>query len=57
MALKLTEKVPQTIIMDGNKALALGAVHAGCRAYFAYPMSPASTILTHMETSQRQGWW
>lgn len=38
----------KNILMDGNKALALGAVHAGCRAYFAYPMSPASTILTHM---------
>lgn len=47
-ALKIPKKVPETIIMDGNKALALGAVHAGCRAYFAYPMSPASTILTHM---------
>lgn len=47
-ALKIPKKNPQTIIMDGNKALALGAVHAGCRAYFAYPMSPASTILTHM---------
>lgn len=47
-ALKIPKKIPETIIMDGNKALALGAVHAGCRAYFAYPMSPASTILTHM---------
>lgn len=36
------------IMMDGNEAVALGAIHAGCRAYYAYPMSPASTILTHM---------
>ena len=36
------------ISMDGNKAIALGAVHAGCRAYYAYPMSPSSSILTHM---------
>ncbi len=36
------------ISMDGNKAIALGAIHAGCRAYYAYPMSPASSILTHM---------
>ena len=48
MEIKVPSKVPETILMEGNKAIALGAVHAGCRAYFAYPMSPASTILTHM---------
>lgn len=48
MDIKMPGKVPETILMEGNKAIALGAVHAGCRAYFAYPMSPASTILTHM---------
>lgn len=36
------------ILIDGNKALAAGAVHGGCRAYYAYPMSPSSTILTWM---------
>ena len=36
------------IMMDGNHAIALGAIHAGCRAYYAYPMSPSSSILTHM---------
>lgn len=35
-------------LINGNKALSLGAIHAGVRAYFAYPMSPASTILTYM---------
>lgn len=39
---------PEMIMLDGNKALALGAIHAGCRAYYAYPMSPASSILTHL---------
>jgi len=48
MDIKIPKKVPKTILMEGNKAIALGAVHAGCRAYFAYPMSPASTILTYM---------
>lgn len=48
MDIKRPISVPKTILMEGNKAIALGAVHAGCRAYFAYPMSPASTILTHM---------
>ncbi len=37
----------KSLLIDGNHALTLGAIHAGCRAYFAYPMSPSSSILTH----------
>ncbi len=36
------------ILIDGNHAIALGAVHCGVRAFYAYPMSPASSILTHL---------
>ena len=35
-------------LLDGNEILALSAVHHGVRAYFAYPMSPSSTVLTHL---------
>lgn len=35
-------------LLDGNEILALSAVHHGVRAFFAYPMSPSSTILTHL---------
>lgn len=35
-------------LLDWNEILALSAVHHGVRAYFAYPMSPSSTILTHL---------
>ena len=38
----------ETILLDGNHAVALGAVKAGMRFYVAYPMSPASSILTHI---------
>ena len=34
--------------LTGNEALAIGAVTAGCRFYSAYPMTPASGILTWM---------
>lgn len=34
--------------LDGNHAVALGAMHAGVRFYPAYPMSPASSILKHL---------
>lgn len=37
------------IVLNGNRAISLGAIHAGCRAFFAYPMSPASTILGFMK--------
>jgi len=36
------------VLIEGNHAIALGAVHAGCDIYYAYPMSPASSILTHI---------
>lgn len=35
-------------VIDGNQAIAMGAVLAGCRAYFAYPMSPSSSILSYL---------
>jgi len=34
--------------LTGNEALSIGAVAAGCRFYSAYPMTPASGILTWM---------
>lgn len=36
------------LLINGHHALTLGAIHAGCRAYYAYPMSPSSNILTYM---------
>jgi len=38
--------------INGNRAITLGAIHAGCRAYYAYPMSPASSVLTYMAELQ-----
>ena len=59
--LSLTQKVAQErakisaenstaehILIDGHHALALGAIAAGVKAYFAYPMSPSSGILFHL---------
>ncbi len=55
-ALSLPEKKEKTILLDGNHAIALGAIHAGMRFYVAYPMSPASSILTHIaEMSDETG--
>lgn len=35
-------------LLTGNHLVALGAVAAGVRAYFAYPMTPSSSILTYL---------
>ncbi|OGR85452.1 MAG: hypothetical protein A2901_05155 [Elusimicrobia bacterium RIFCSPLOWO2_01_FULL_54_10] len=37
------------LIMSGNEAMAVGALHAGCRYYAGYPITPASEILEFME--------
>ncbi|MDX9786327.1 MAG: pyruvate flavodoxin/ferredoxin oxidoreductase [Desulfobacterales bacterium] len=34
--------------VDGNTAVAMGALFAGCRFFSAYPISPASTLLSAM---------
>lgn len=42
------KEVVKRRLVGGNQAIALGAVHCGVRAYFAYPMSPASSVLTYL---------
>ena len=50
--LKMTEvPLPQDhIFIDGNSAICLGALQAGCRAHYQYPMSPSTTVLTTFAT-------
>lgn len=38
----------KTVMMTGNEAVALGAVHGGCTFYAAYPMTPSSSLLDAM---------
>lgn len=43
-------------ILTGNHAVALGAITAGCRAYYAYPMTPSTPILEFLgETYKKTG--
>ena len=37
-------RAPQRMLMNGNQAIAMGALAAGCRFISTYPMTPASTI-------------
>ena len=36
------------LFIDGNRAVAMGAMHAGCRFFSAYPITPSSTLLAAM---------
>lgn len=45
---RFRSKKDDRIIMEGNEAIALGAIQAGCKFYAAYPMTPASSILHFM---------
>lgn len=36
------------ILITGNEALAIGAINAGVRAHYAYPMTPSSAILDYL---------
>ena len=38
----------EKMFINGNEAIALGAVAAGCQFFAAYPMSPATSILTYL---------
>jgi 2-oxoglutarate/2-oxoacid ferredoxin oxidoreductase subunit alpha len=37
-----------TIFVDGNASIALGAIQAGCRVHYQYPMSPSTTVLVNL---------
>ncbi len=44
------EGAPSRMILDGNQALSLGALLAGCKFVAGYPMTPATSILQWMAT-------
>ena len=40
------------LFMTGSEAMGLGIVHAGCRMYVGYPMTPSSPMLTYLANIQ-----
>ena len=48
------EGAPPQILVDGNEAIGLGAIAAGIGMYCAYPMTPASSLLTFMAARDRE---
>jgi len=45
---KLETREDKNIIINGNQAVAMGAIAAGCKFYCGYPMTPSSGVLTFM---------
>lgn len=41
-------------LVTGNHLLSLGAIAAGVRAYYAYPMTPSSSILSYLAATYHQ---
>ena len=42
------------MLIDGNSALALGAISAGLRFYSAYPMSPSTSIMEYLASKSNE---
>ncbi|MBI4895204.1 MAG: 2-oxoacid:acceptor oxidoreductase subunit alpha [Candidatus Aenigmarchaeota archaeon] len=51
---KLEKRVRKnTVFLSGNEAITAGAIKAGCKFYSAYPMTPASSILSSMASQEK----
>ncbi len=48
------KKAPQNLLLTGNEAFALASVVADCRLYAAYPMTPASNVLSVLAAWQEK---
>jgi 2-oxoglutarate ferredoxin oxidoreductase subunit alpha len=46
--------MPERLLMKGNEALAEAAIHAGCRHYFGYPITPQNEIAAYMSKRMPQ---
>lgn len=51
---KLDTKKDESILINGNNAVALGAIAAGCRYYCGYPMTPSTGVLNYMSLKSEE---
>jgi len=51
---KIALKDDRKIIINGNHALALGAIAAGCKFYCGYPMTPSTSILSYFSSKSNE---
>lgn len=48
LSFKVVPEREHDALLTGNHLIAMGSVAAGVRAYFAYPMTPSSSILSYL---------
>ncbi|MDI6721455.1 MAG: 2-oxoacid:acceptor oxidoreductase subunit alpha [Candidatus Aenigmarchaeota archaeon] len=46
-------KKKNVIFLSGNEAIAAGAIKAGCKFLAAYPMTPATSVMTNMAAQEK----
>lgn len=51
---KKSLKIQNDALLTGNHLIALGAISAGVRAYFGYPMTPSSSILSYISSTYHE---
>lgn len=44
----MADQTNERILIKGNHAAALGAIHAGCTCYFGYPITPQNEVTEYM---------
>lgn len=42
------------LMINGNEAIGLGAIAAGCKFYSAYPMTPSTSIMNYISTKMEE---
>ncbi len=52
--LEANPNAPKRMVINGNQALGLGAIAAGCKFCSGYPMTPASSLLEFMFAQARR---
>lgn len=50
LSLRQTQDFKDDLLLTGNHAISLGAISGGVRAYYAYPMTPSSSILEYLSS-------
>jgi len=54
LKIKKIKKKVSTTLLTGNSAVALGAIKAGLEFYFAYPMTPSTSILNFLAKNKEK---
>ncbi|HVW66200.1 MAG TPA: 2-oxoacid:acceptor oxidoreductase subunit alpha [Candidatus Peribacteraceae bacterium] len=51
---KADKKWKDHLLLTGSQAMGMGIVHAGCRLYAGYPMTPSSPLLSYIAEVQNE---